>query len=83
MDYITLLQAVPQFHQKLDEMAAKNERNHALLVRLKSILDMLVKEVGDLSNRYNCLERIKGVERRLDAMLIAAGKEASPLPANA
>ena len=83
MNYIDLLQAVPQFHQKLDEMAAKSQNNHALLVHMKSILDTLVKEVGDLSNRYNCLERIKGVERRLDAMIISSGKGVSPRPANA
>jgi hypothetical protein len=87
MEYITLLQAVPQFHAKLDELKATGTANTAVLQRMQDILVTLVKEVGDLSNQLymhmNTQGRISSVEKRLDAMLIDAGKGASSRPANA
>ena len=83
MNYIDLLTAIPQFHQKLDELGVKTESNKAILLRLQSILDMLVQQVGDLTYRLNCQVGLKTLEKRMDAMLSDAGKAASPRPANA
>ena len=83
MNYIDLLQAIPQFHTKLDELSVKTESHKAILLRLQSILDMLVQQVGDLTYRLNCQVGLKNLEKRMDAMLIDAGKGVSPRPANA
>ena len=87
MEYITLLQALPQFHAKLDELKAKGTADTVVLNQLREILATLVKEVGDLSNQLyrhmNCQGRINSVEKRLDAMLIDAGKGVSSRPADA
>ena len=87
MEYITLLQALPQFHAKLDELKAKGSADTVVLAKMKDILETLVKDVGDLSKqlyRYLYLEdKISTVEKRLDAMLIDVGKGASSRPADA
>ena len=86
MEYITLLQALPQFHAKLDELKAKGSADAVVLAKMKDILETLVKDVGDLSKqlyRYLYLEdKISTVEKRLDAMLIDVGKGASCRPAD-
>ena len=82
MDFITVLQAVSQFHEKLDELQATATANREILDKMQRVLDLVVDQLQDFSNKYQTLEKINGLQGRLNAMLIDAGEASSP-PSNA
>ena len=82
MDFITVLQAVSQFHEKLDELQATAAANREILEKLQKVLDHVVDKIEDLSNKYQTLEKLNDVQGRLNRMLIDAGEASSP-PSNA
>ena len=77
MDFITVLQAVTQFHEKLDQLVATATANKEILDRLQLVLDHIVDQIEDLSNKYQTLEKLNDAQGRLN-MLIAAGEVSSP-----
>ena len=82
MDFITVLQAVTQFHEKLDQLVATATANKEILDRLQLVLDHVVDKIEDLSNKYETLDKLNDVQGRLNRMLIDAGEASSP-PSNA
>ena len=78
MDFITVLQAVTQFHEKLDQLVATATSNKEILDRLQLVLDHIVDQIEDLSNKYQTLEKLNDVQGRLNRMLIDAGEVSSP-----
>ena len=82
MDFITTLQAVSQFHEKLDELRATATANRAILEKLQKVLDLVMDQLQDFSNKYQTLDKLNDVQGRLNAMLIDAGEASSP-PSNA
>ena len=78
MDFITVLQAVTQFHEKLDQLVATATANKAILDRLQIVLDHVVDQLEDFSNRFDTLEKLNGAQKRLDEMLIDASAASSP-----
>ena len=77
MDFITVLQAVTQFHEKLDQLVATANANKEILDRLQLVLDHIVDQIEDLSNKYQTLEKLNDAQGRLN-MLIDAGEVSSP-----
>ena len=77
MDFITVLQAVTQFHEKLDQLVATATANKEILDRLQLVLDHIVDQIEDLSNKYQTLEKLNDAQGRLN-MLIDAGEVSSP-----
>ena len=77
MDFITVLQAVTQFHEKLDHLVATATANKEILDRLQLVLDHIVDQIEDLSNKYQTLEKLNDAQGRLN-MLIDAGEVSSP-----
>ena len=77
MDFITVLQAVTQFHEKLDQLVATATANKEILDRLQLVLDHIVDQIEDLSNKYQTLEKLNDAQGRLN-MLIDAGEASSP-----
>ena len=77
MDFITVLQAVTQFHEKLDQLVATATANKEILDRLQLVLDHIVDQIEDLSNKYQTLEKLTDAQGRLN-MLIDAGEVSSP-----
>ena len=77
MDFITVLQAVTQFHDKLDQLVATATANKEILDRLQLVLDHIVDQIEDLSNKYQTLEKLNDAQGRLN-MLIDAGEVSSP-----
>ena len=77
-----MLQAVTQFHEKLDQLVATATANKEILDRLQLVLDHIVDKIEDLSNKYQTLDKINDVQGRLNRMLIDAGEASSP-PSNA
>ena len=78
MDFITVLQAVTQFHEKLDQLVATATANKEILDRLQLVLDHIVDKIEDLSNKYQTLDKLNDVQGRLNRMLIDAGEASSP-----
>ena len=77
-----MLQAVTQFHEKLDQLVATATANKEILDRLQLVLDHIVDKIEDLSNKYQTLDKLNDVQGRLNRMLIDAGEASSP-PSNA
>ena len=77
MDFITVLQAVTQFHEKLDQLVATATANKEILDGLQLVLDHIVDQIEDLSNKYQTLEKLNDAQGRLN-MLIDAGEVSSP-----
>ena len=78
MDFITTLQAVGQFHEKLDELRATATANRAILEKLQKVLDLVMDQLQDFSNKYQTLDKLNEVQGRLNQMLIDAGEASSP-----
>ena len=78
MDFITVLQAVTQFHEKLDQLVATATANKEILDRLQLVLDHVVDQIQDLSNKYQTLVKIGEVQGRLNQMLIDVEAASSP-----
>ena len=74
-----MLQAVTQFHEKLDQLVATATANNEILDRLQIVLDHVVDQLEDFTNRFNTLEKLNDVQKRLDGMLIDASAASSPL----
>ena len=72
-----MLQAVTQFHEKLDQLVATATANKEILDRLQLVLDHIVDQIEDLSNKYQTLEKLNDAQGRLN-MLIDAGEVSSP-----
>jgi len=70
MDFITALQAVSQFHEKLDELQATAAANREILEKLQKVLDVVMDQLQDFSNKYQTLVNIGEVQGRLNQMLI-------------
>ena len=77
MDFITALQAVSQFHEKLDQLQATATANSEVLNKLQKVLDLVMDQLHEFSNKYKTLEKLGEVQGRLNQMLIDAGEEAS------
>ena len=77
MDLITALQAVGQFHEKLDELQATTAANRVVLTKLQKVLDLVMDQLQEFSNKYDTLEKLGEVQGRLNRMLIDAGEAAS------
>ncbi len=77
MDFITALQAVSQFHDKLDKLQATATGNREILSKLQKVLDLVMDQLHEFSNKYKTLEKLGEVQGRLNQMLIDAGEEAS------
>ena len=77
MDFITVLQAVTQLHEKLDQLVATANAKKEILDRLQLVLDHIVDQIEDLSNKYQTLEKLNDAQGRLN-MLIDAGEVSSP-----
>ena len=77
MDFITALQAVSQFHEKLDQLQATTTANSEVLNKLQKVLDLVMDQLHEFSNKYQTLEKLGEVQGRLNQMLIDAGEEAS------
>lgn len=80
MDLITVLGAVSQFHAKLDELIATATANRAILDRLQRVLDVVVDQMEDFSNKYRSLEAVGACQARLNQMVIDAGGAVSSPP---
>ena len=77
MDFVTVLGAVSQFHEKLDELLSTATANKAVLEKLQKVLDHVVDQLEDFSNKYRTLEELGKCQKRLDDMLIDAETEPS------
>ena len=66
MDIIAL-QAVTQFHEKLDKLLVANKE---ILEKLQKVLDVVMDQLQDFSNKYQTLVNIGEVQGRLNQMLI-------------
>ena len=77
MDFVTVLGAVSQFHEKLDELIATATAHREILDRLQKVLDHVVDQLEDFSNKYRTLEELGKCQKRLDDMLIDAETEPS------
>ena len=77
MDFITALQAVSQFHEKLDKLQATATANREIISKLQKVLDLVMDQLHEFSNKYKTLEKLGEVQGRLNQMLIDAGEEAS------
>ena len=78
MDFITVLQAVTQFHEKLDRLVATATANKEILDRLQLVLDHVVDQLEDFTNRFDTLEKLNDAQKRLDGMLIDASEVSCP-----
>ena len=78
MDFVTVLGAVSQFHEKLDRLVATATANKEILDRLQLVLDHVVDQLEIFTNRYGTLEKLNGAQKRLDGMLIDASAASSP-----
>ena len=60
MDFVTVLGAVSQFHEKLDELLSTATANKAVLAKLQKVLDIVVDQLEDFSNKYPSNRQQKG-----------------------
>ena len=65
MDLVTMLQAVTQFHQKLDLLLATASANKKILEKLQIVLDVVVDQSRESA-------KLNEIQARLNKMVIDA-----------
>ena len=75
MDFITVLQAVTQFHEKLDQLAATATTNKEILDRLQLVLDHVVDQLEEC---YQTLGKLEEVQGRLNGLIDASAASSPP-----
>ena len=66
-----------QFHVKLDELQTTATSNREILTKLQKVLDLVMDQLAEFSNKYQTLEKLGEVQGRLNRMLIDAGEAVS------